>query len=88
MNAFEALTKAAVQVTNALDALVAMVAAIQQALGGTYNLRRGLPTRRQVNLMQARLDKRQGASERAMRRYRVADVRARRPKLLHKGGKP
>lgn len=85
MNAFEALTKAAVQVTNAMDN---MEAAIREALGGTYDPRRGMPTRRQMNLMQAKLDRRQGASDRVMRRYRVAHVRARRPQLLHKGGKP
>lgn len=85
MNAFDELGQNFKRFTAALDN---MEAAIREALGGTYDLRRGMPTRRQMNLMQAKLDRRQGASDRVMRRYRVAHVRARRPQLLHKGGKP
>lgn len=85
MNAFDQLDQEFKRFTAALDN---MEVAIREALGDTYDLRRGMPTRRQMNLMQAKLDRRQGASDRAMRRMRTAQYRAQYPQLLHKGGKP
>lgn len=85
VNAFHQLGQDFKRVTAALDN---MAAAIREALGDTYALRRGMPTRRQMNLMQAKLDRRQGASDRAMRRMRTAQNHAHYPQLLHKGGKP
>lgn len=85
MSAFHQLGQDFKRVTAALDN---MTAAIQEALGSTYALRQGMPPKRQVNLMQAKLDRRQGASDRAMRRMRTTQNRAYYPQLLHKGGKP
>lgn len=81
MSTFDALTVAARQANAALDR---MAQAICEALV-VFNVRT-LPTKRRMNLMEARMVKRNHATARAIRRLRT--VEARRPQLLHKGRKP